>query len=90
MDAANLERNLYLTTELLELGLPLIVVLNMSDTERDKGVSIDMAQLGDRLGAPVVAAIGNRNQGTEELIEAIAKIAAHKADLPGPAGMSPA
>jgi ferrous iron transport protein B len=87
IDAANLERNLYLTTELLELGLPLVVVLNMSDAARDKGLTIDMAQLGERLGAPVVAAVGNRNQGTEELIEAIAMIAAHQADLPGPAGV---
>ncbi|MBU8869655.1 MAG: ferrous iron transport protein B [Gemmatimonadales bacterium] len=87
VDAANLERNLYLTTELLELGLPLIVVLNMSDTAREKGLTIDLAQLADRLGAPVVAAVGHRNQGTEELIETIAKIAVQQADLPRPAGV---
>lgn len=86
VDAANLERNLYLTTELLELGVPLILVLNMSDTARDRGVFIDTAKLAEELGAQVVPAVGNRNQGTAELIEAIAQWDAHRADLPGPAG----
>lgn len=86
IDAANLERNLYLTTELLELGVPLILVLNMSDTARDRGVFVDTAKLAEELGAQVVPAIGNRNQGTTELIEAIAHWDAHAADLPGPAG----
>ena len=86
VDAANLERNLYLTTELLELGVPLILVLNMSDTARDRGVYVDTVKLAEELGAQVVPAVGNRNQGTAELIEAIAQWDAHQADLPGPAG----
>ena len=63
VDASNLERNLYLTTELLELGLPLVVVLNMSDVARDKGLHIDVAELARRLGAPVVPAVGTPERG---------------------------
>ena len=85
VDAANLERNLYLTTELLEIGLPLVLVLNMSDVARSRGVTIDLDRLSQRLGVPVVAAVGNKGQGMDELVETIARVAAHSANLPRPA-----
>ena len=75
LDASNLERNLYLTTELLELGLPLVVVLNMSDVAEDKGLSIDIDALSRRIGAPVVPAVGSRGQGIEELLVSILEMA---------------
>ena len=54
VDASNLERNLFLTTELLEIGCPVVVVLNMADMARDRGLKIDIPALSARLGVPVV------------------------------------
>jgi ferrous iron transport protein B len=87
VDASNLERNLYLTSELMELGIHLVVVLNMSDAAQEMGLRIDTAKLAERLGAPVVPAIGNKGVGIADIIEAIAETKAHIADLPGPANM---
>ena len=87
VDASNLERNLFLTTELLELGIHLVVVLNMSDVALDQGLAIDTALLARRLGAPVIPAVGNKGIGTEDIIEAIAETKAHIAKLPGPANI---
>ena len=80
LDASNLERNLYLTTELMELGLPLVVVLNMSDVAPSRGVDIDTGALGRRLGAPVVAAVGSRGQGIAEMEAAVLELAARNGD----------
>ncbi|NGX14829.1 Fe(2+) transporter permease subunit FeoB [Wenzhouxiangella sp. XN24] len=71
VDASNLERNLYLTTQLAEMRLPLLVVLNMSDVAENKGVRIDPAALSQRLGCPVVAVIATSGSGMAELKEAI-------------------
>ena len=71
VDASNLERNLYLTTQLAEMRLPLLVVLNMSDVAENKGVRIDPAALSQRLGCPVVAVIATSGSGMAELREAI-------------------
>ena len=71
VDASNIERNLYLTTELLELGLPLVVVLNMSDVAESKGLVIDTETLSRRLGAPVVTAVGSRGRGLDELLATV-------------------
>jgi len=87
VDASNLERNLFLTTELLEIGCPVVVVLNMADMARDRGLQIDVAALSARLGVPVVPAIGNRGEGMNEIIEAVANVLANTASLPGPAEM---
>lgn len=54
LDATNLERNLYLTTQLLEMNVPVLVVLNMMDLAEKKGISIDLKQLEKRLGCPVI------------------------------------
>ncbi len=87
VDAANLERNLFLTTELLEIGRPLVLVLNMSDVARDRGLKIDAARLAEKLGVPVVPAIGNKGVGMDDLVEAIMQVAISHAPLPGPAGV---
>lgn len=75
VDVTNLERSLYLTTELLETGLPLVIVLNMSDEARDQGLTIDTKSLAERLGAPVVQAVGNKGEGMDEIIEAVLQVA---------------
>ncbi len=71
VDASNIERNLYLTTQLLELGVPLIIALNMMDTAEGRGVKIDVDLLSELLGVPVVPMVGVRNRGTDEIREVI-------------------
>jgi len=73
VDASNIERNLYLTTQLLELGVPLIIALNMMDVAESRGVKIDIDLLSELLGVPVVPMVGLRNRGTEDLKETIGK-----------------
>jgi ferrous iron transport protein B len=73
IDASNIERNLYLTTQLLELEMPLIVALNMMDAAEGRGVAIDAPLLSELLGVPVVPMVGLRNKGTDELREAVAR-----------------
>jgi len=72
VDAANLTRNLFLTTQLIELGIPLIIVLNMMDMATEKGLEIDTETLSILLGAPVVKVVGRTGSGVEELKQAIA------------------
>jgi len=67
LDASNLERNLYLTTQLLELQRPIVFVLNMMDDAGRQGVSIDLEGLQALLGGPVLPTVGNRQEGLEEL-----------------------
>lgn len=71
VDASNLQRNLYLTVQLLELKIPLILVLNMIDEAETEGISIDDGVLEQLLGVKVVRTIGRRRQGIEELMDAI-------------------
>lgn len=71
VDATNLERNLYLTSQLLELGTPLILALNVMDSARSQGLRIDTERLGALLGgAPVIETVGHRGRGMDELIDA--------------------
>ncbi len=72
VDAANLERNLYLAVQVLELGARLVIALNMCDMAAARGYKIDIAKLSEGLGGvPVVPTVGNRGQGIEELKEKI-------------------
>jgi len=71
VDASNLSRNLYLTLQIIELGAPVVVALNMMDTARTRGLAVDAARLGRELGVPVVAVVGHRAEGIEELRRAI-------------------
>ncbi len=72
-DAANLERNLYLALQVLELGVPVVLALNMADTAQRRGITIDTAALSTRLnGTPVVATVGSRAVGLDALRQAIA------------------
>ena len=71
IDASNLERNLYLTLQLLELGVPCVVALNMLDIAKAQHIDIDIPALSAQLGCPVVALISTRGNGIEELKSAV-------------------
>jgi len=75
VDASNLERNLYLTTQFLELGVPLVIALNMVDVARDRGIDIDADKLAERLGIPVVPIIARNGHGTDELLKIALEVA---------------
>src|SRR5262245_30325429 len=67
VDASNLERHLYLTTQLMDLGVPVVVAANLVDIARTHGLAIDFGALGQRLGVPVVPIQANQGVGLEEL-----------------------
>jgi len=71
VDASNLERNLYLTFQLIEMGLPVVLDLNMVDVARRRGFEIDIDELSRQLGIPVVPTIGNKGRGKKELRQTI-------------------
>ncbi len=75
LDASNLERNLYLSTQLLELGKPVAFVLNMVDDAENRGVRIDVPALELLLGGPVIPTVGNRELGITELKVLLASMA---------------
>lgn len=74
LDAANLERNLYLTVQLLEMGVPVMLVLNMMDVARKRGISIDVELLSQKLGCPVVSIVAVSGQGMESLKQALENV----------------
>ncbi len=78
VDATNMERNLYLTLQLLELGRPTVVALNMMDEVRSRGDSIDLAQMERTLGAPVVAISARKGEGLDELVRRAMELADQK------------
>ena len=71
VDAANLERNLYLTVQVMELGVPVILALNMTDVAKGRGITIDSERLGQELNVPVVRMIASRGEGISTLKEMI-------------------
>jgi len=75
LDASNIERNLYLTTQFIELGLPLVLALNMSDVAKTRGVEFDLDHLSALLGAPIVPTIGHKGTGVEQLLEVAVGVA---------------
>ncbi|MBO4431274.1 MAG: ferrous iron transport protein B [Bacteroidaceae bacterium] len=75
IDASNLERNLYLTTQLIDMDVPMIIALNMFDELRESGNQLDIEQLGILLGAPIVPTIGKTGEGVKELFHQIIQIA---------------
>jgi len=81
VDASNLERNLYLTVQLLELGVPCIVALNMLDIAENQRISIDTQALAKRLGCPVVPLVSTRAQGIDALKQAIDQHSLQAAEL---------
>jgi len=89
VDATNLERNLYLTVQVLELGVPVVLALNMLDVVRKQGIEIDLARLSQLLGGiPVVQTAANRGEGVDALLDAAARVAATQPACPKCAGKS--
>ncbi|MDO4478017.1 MAG: ferrous iron transport protein B [Lachnospiraceae bacterium] len=82
IDGTNLERNLYLTTQLAELGIPLVVAVNMMDVVRKSGDVLDTARLSDRLGCRVVEISALKGQGISEAAEAAIEAAKMLRTLP--------
>jgi ferrous iron transport protein B len=79
IDASNLERNLFLFSQVLSLGLPTVVALNMMDLAHDRRIEIDMDALSKRLGVPVAAVQANRRVGLEKLKSLLAEAAMNPA-----------
>lgn len=82
VDGSNLERNLYLTTQLCELGVPVIIALNMMDIVRKRGDRIDTEKLSRDLGCQVVEISALKGTGVRELVDAVVKTAAKDAQAP--------
>lgn len=77
IDASNLERNLYLTTQIIEMGVPIVLVLNMMDLAREQGLHIDVDRLAQRLGCPVIPISAARREGLPQLRETIEQALQH-------------
>ena len=89
LDAGNLERNLYLATQVLETGIPVILVLNMWDMARQKGVEVDLQKLEKRTGVPCVTTVGMEREGIAKLQQAIALTLADPAEGSGRFSVEP-
>ena len=83
VDSSNLERNLYLATQLIELEVPLVLAMNMSDMAEKKGQSLDYEQLSELLGTAIISTVGNKNIGTNDLLEAIIEASEGKIETKG-------
>ncbi|MCR5326442.1 MAG: ferrous iron transporter B, partial [Bacteroidales bacterium] len=82
MDASNIERNLYLTLQLMELGVPMVLALNMMDEVRGNGGSIRINEMERILGIPVVGISAAKNEGIDELMEHAIHVARYQ-EAPG-------
>ncbi|NLG02675.1 MAG: ferrous iron transport protein B [Clostridia bacterium] len=78
LDATNIERNLYLTLQLLELHIPMVIALNMMDEVRGNGGTIDIAMMSEALGVPVVPISAVKNEGISELVDQIVLVSKKK------------
>jgi ferrous iron transport protein B len=73
VDATNIERNLYLSLQLMELGIPMVIALNMMDEVRASGNAINVPQLAEHLGLPVVPISASKNEGITQLFQTVLK-----------------
>ena len=71
IDASNIERNLYLATQLIEMNVPLVLAFNMSDIAEQRGLKFDIEQLSKLMEAAIVSTVGNKGKGKTELLDAI-------------------
>ena len=78
IDASNIKRNLYLTFQLLEIGIPVVVVLNMMDVAKRREIDVDSKKISALLNCPVVEATGAKGIGSEEIMQNIVKLAKDK------------
>lgn len=82
VDAANLERNLYIVVQMLELGVPLVIALNMADMAESRGLKIDIDRLAAGLNVPVIRTIATRGEGLDDLKQAVAQAIQNGAHRP--------
>ena len=82
VDATNLSRSLFFTTQLLELGVPVVVALNKSDINEKKETSVDAAALSQKLGCPVIETVSTNGEGLKELVTAAAALAGKEQKAP--------
>ncbi len=75
VDSTNLERSLYLTLQLIESGVPVVLALNMSDEARARGIEFDLEKLSALLGVPLVDTVARRGEGMDQLLEAVLRVA---------------
>ncbi len=75
LDAGNLERNLYLAVQIMELGAPQVLALNMSDVARQRGLEFDLELLSKLLGVPIIPTVGHKGTGKAELLDAAVEMA---------------
>jgi len=75
VDASNLDRNLYLAVQLKELGVPLLLALNMMDVAESRGIAIDVKALSEQFGLPVVPMVARSNRGIKELLDKVVEVA---------------
>jgi ferrous iron transport protein B len=80
VDASNLERNLYLTIQFLELGIPVVIALNMMDVAQSRGIHIDEKKLSDLLGVPVIPTVARTGKGKDDIVAAALEKAAESVD----------
>ena len=73
VDASNLERNLYLSVQFMEMGIPMTIALNMMDVAKKRGIEIDVTRLSNLLNVPVVPIVARSGQGKEQLMDTIAR-----------------
>ena len=78
VDATNIERNLYLTLQLLELRIPMVLALNMMDEVRSNGGTVDVQMLSEKLGIPVIPISAVKNEGVSEVVDNIVRVAAER------------
>ena len=78
VDATNIERNLYLSLQLIELGIPMVIALSMMDEVRASGNSIKVKELSTELGIPIVPISAGKNEGIDELIDTAIRVASQK------------
>lgn len=78
VDATNIERNLYLTLQLLEMHIPMVLALNMMDEVKNNGGTIDVAKMSEKLGIPVIPISAAKNEGIEEVIKNIINVSKNK------------
>ncbi len=84
MDATNIERNLYLTTQLIETGIPVVIALNMADLMEKNSICIDTERLGMLLGCPIVKTSALKGAGLKEVVdEAVHAAKKREVKLPG-------
>ena len=82
IDAKNLERGLYITTQIAEIGLPLLIVLNMTDEAQDRGIDIDIFKLSQRLDVPIVPTVATQRKGVIRIKKELTKSSIPRVRVP--------